>query len=163
MPFRHTDKGWYWGSQGPFPSKAKALQVAQAAYSRGYKEENMAENQEHTIQKCVMYMLHAVTNAHILHLQTKSYAEHKALETLYTEIGDLVDGYVEAYQGKYGIIEGYPDNYKLPQPAIEYVVGLSAYLAECRPYLPQDTELQNILDEIASLLDSTLYKLRFLS
>jgi len=27
---------------------------------------------------------------------------------------------------------------------------------------PQDTELQNITDEIAQLIDSTIYKLRFL-
>jgi hypothetical protein len=163
MPIRHTDKGWFWGSKGPFPTKQKAMQVGQAAYASGYKEEEMEDNQEYSVQKCVIYLLHAVTNAHILHLQTKSYAEHKALKTLYSEIGDLVDGFVEAYQGKYGIIENYPEDYKLPQPPIQYVVGLSTYLQEARPYLPQDTELQNILDEIASLLDSTLYKLRFLS
>jgi hypothetical protein len=28
--------------------------------------------------------------------------------------------------------------------------------------LPEDTQLQNLVDEIAALIDSTLYKLRFL-
>jgi hypothetical protein len=28
-----------WGSKGPFPSKAKALAVARAAYASGYKGE----------------------------------------------------------------------------------------------------------------------------
>jgi len=28
-----------WGSKGPFPSKAKALAVARAAYANGYKGE----------------------------------------------------------------------------------------------------------------------------
>ncbi len=28
-----------WGSKGPFPSKAKALAVARAAYAHGYKGE----------------------------------------------------------------------------------------------------------------------------
>ena len=121
------------------------------------------EEKEYSVQKCVIYLLHSVTNTHILHLQTKSYAEHKALEEFYSEVGDLVDAFVEAYQGKYGIIEDYPEDYKLPQPSIQYIVGLSSYLQDARPFLPQDTELQNILDEIASLLDSTLYKLRFLS
>lgn len=27
-----------WGSKGPFPSKAKALAVARAAYASGYRE-----------------------------------------------------------------------------------------------------------------------------
>jgi hypothetical protein len=41
MPIRHTDKGWFWGSKGPFASKAKALQVARAAHSNGFKGEDM--------------------------------------------------------------------------------------------------------------------------
>ena len=39
MPLRHTKAGWMWGSKGPFPSKAKALAVARAAYAHGYKGE----------------------------------------------------------------------------------------------------------------------------
>ena len=39
-PIRHTSKGWYWGSQGPFSSRSKAVQVAQAAYAGGYKGSN---------------------------------------------------------------------------------------------------------------------------
>ena len=38
MPLHKTQKGWMWGSKGPFPTKAKALQVARAAYAHGYKE-----------------------------------------------------------------------------------------------------------------------------
>ena len=37
MPIRKTSKGWYWGSKGPFKTRAKAAQVARAAYSSGYK------------------------------------------------------------------------------------------------------------------------------
>lgn len=38
MPIRHTSRGWWWGSKGPFKSRAKAVQVAQAAYAHGYKK-----------------------------------------------------------------------------------------------------------------------------
>jgi uncharacterized protein len=37
MPIRRTAKGWYWGSKGPFKTKAKARQVERAAYASGYK------------------------------------------------------------------------------------------------------------------------------
>jgi len=37
MPLIKKQTGWYWGSQGPFDTKAKALQVARAAYASGYK------------------------------------------------------------------------------------------------------------------------------
>lgn len=159
MPFRHTDKGWYWGSKGPFPTKAKAQQVARAAYASGYKEENQMN---YTIQEFVMCLLHSQTNAHILHFQSRSYAEHMALGDYYEAIDDLIDTFVEAYQGKYGIIEEYSDEYELPTPALEYMISKADYIKEARKSLPQDTELQNIIDEIVSLIDSTVYKLRFL-
>ena len=37
-PLRHNAQGYWWGSRGPFPTRAKALQVARAAYAHGYKE-----------------------------------------------------------------------------------------------------------------------------
>ena len=37
--------------------------------------------------------------AHIFHLQTTSYAKHKALNKYYEDIIDVIDGLVEAYQG----------------------------------------------------------------
>lgn len=40
MPLRKTQSGWMWGSKGPFPTKAKALSVARAAYAHGYKGED---------------------------------------------------------------------------------------------------------------------------
>jgi hypothetical protein len=38
MPIRKTEKGYYWGSKGPFPTREKAEEVAKAAYSSGYKK-----------------------------------------------------------------------------------------------------------------------------
>jgi hypothetical protein len=161
MPVVKKPDGWYWGSKGPFQTKQKAIQVGQAAHAAGFKGEAMT-NDEYTVQAFVLCLLHSVTNAHILHLQSRSYSEHKALEKYYTQIGDLADDYVEAYQGKYGLIEGYGLQYSEPAPALEYLIGLSQYVRVAREQLPQDTELQNITDEIAQLIDSTIYKLRFL-
>lgn len=161
MPIKKKSDGWYWGSKGPFPTKQKAIQVGQAAHANGFKGEAMNDN-KYTVQEFVLSLLNSVTSAHILHLQSRSYSEHKALETYYTEIGDLVDDYVEAYQGKYGIIEGYDTRFWTAPPALEYMILLSDYVAEARQELAQDSELQNITDEIAQLIDSTIYKLRFL-
>jgi hypothetical protein len=36
------------------------------------------------------------------------------------------------------------------------------YVATKRKKLPQDSELQNIVDEIADLINSTVYKLKYL-
>ena len=40
MPLIKKQSGWYWGSQGPFDTKAKALQVSRAAHASGYKSQS---------------------------------------------------------------------------------------------------------------------------
>ena len=52
-------------------------------------------------------LLHSQTQGHIFHLRVKgkgSYAAHKALQKYYEGIDGLVDGLVEAYQGKNGLV-----------------------------------------------------------
>ena len=112
----------------------------------------------------VMCLLHSVTNAHILHFSTTSYSAHKALQNFYEEIGDLVDNFVEAFQGKYGLLTGYKSDYSLPDNPIDYMNYLKAEVEKLRrdPAFPQDSELQNEVDNIANLINSTLYQLRFL-
>ena len=39
------------------------------------------------------------TQAHIMHLQSNSYAQHVALQGYYEEIVDIIDSLVESYQG----------------------------------------------------------------
>lgn len=117
---------------------------------------------DRTAPEFVLMLLHAVTNTHILHFQTRSYAQHMALGDFYDGLGDLVDTFVEAYQGKYGIISAYPADYDPPAEPVAYLDSLKTGVAQMRTRLPKDSELQNLIDEIASLIDSTLYKLRFL-
>jgi hypothetical protein len=37
MPIHKTKKGWYWGSKGPFKTRAKAESVMRAAFANGYR------------------------------------------------------------------------------------------------------------------------------
>jgi predicted RNA-binding protein with PIN domain len=122
------------------------------------------EKQSDPVMQFTMCLLHSVTNAHILHLTTKSYAEHKALESYYTKVDDLVDNFIEAFQGKYGLLHDFTTDYQLPDQSVAYMTYLKDEVATLRraERFPQDSELQNSVDEIAQLIDSTLYKLRFL-
>ena len=106
-------------------------------------------------------LLHSVTGAHMLHLASRNFAEHKALEAFYTAIGDLIDAFVEAYQGKYANRVAYVPGFDLPPEPTEYLTYLKNEVATLRVAdgFPQDSELQNITDEIASTIDSTLYQL----
>ena len=106
------------------------------------------------------------TQAHIFHLQTDSFAAHKALNEYYEDIVDLVDDFVESYQGKYGIIGGYSNvslqEHQSAEGIIAYFTLLDAYISKTRQAVCQDSFLQNVIDEIVSLISSTLYKLKFL-
>jgi hypothetical protein len=117
------------------------------------------------VMRLTMCLLHSVTNGHILHLSTNSYSKHKALETFYTEIGDHADDFIEAFQGKYGLLTKYTDNFELATDPIEYITYVADEIETLRKAqgFPQDTYLQNILDEMLKLVYSTLYKLKFLN
>ena len=113
----------------------------------------------------ISLLLHSRTQIHTFHLQTKSYAEHMALNGYYDGIGDIVDGLVESYQGKYSILKGY-QNYKLEDykdttNTINYLKDLCGKVEELRDCC-KDSYIQNQIDTVCELINSTLYKLRFL-
>lgn len=106
-------------------------------------------------------LLQSSVQVHIYHLQSKSYSEHMALNTFYDEIVGLTDSLIEQYQGKYGIVTVYPSIQLIVQSPINYIKNLRFFI-EVERYTSlkkEDTHLQNITDEIISLIDSTLYKL----
>ena len=106
------------------------------------------------------------TQAHIFHLQTPSFAAHKALNDYYDEIVGITDRLVESYQGKYGIITGYGNialqEYESCEAIIMFFETLCTYVEKSRQVICQDSYIQNQIDEIVALIKSTIYKLRFL-
>ena len=117
------------------------------------------------MENCALFLatlLHSATNTHFFHWSTDSYAKHQALGTYYDEIVDLVDTLAEAYMGKYGKITTFPSVYHQPKDPIRYMESLQNFVRDARQDLPQDSELQNIIDEIADLINTTTYKLKFL-
>ena len=110
----------------------------------------------------VQTLLHAVTNTHILHWQTKSYAEHQALGSFYEELPALVDSLAEKIMGKYDITFTFKNNYYTPASSgVAELEALKEYVAEERKEIPQDSEIQNEVDNIANLINQTLFLLRF--
>lgn len=106
-------------------------------------------------------LLHSITATHMMHLATYSHAQHLALGAFYSAVGDLIDTFVEAYQGKYANRVSYFAGFDLPTNPVDYLTYLKDEVATLRKAngFPQDSELQNIVDEIASLIDGTLYQL----
>ena len=118
------------------------------------------ESYDKAVAQFAVVLLHSATTTHLMHLSTKSYAQHKALGNYYEEIVDLVDNYVEAYQGCYDVIESYPQTYHGAVAPVSYLEKLKAYVEAAGKTLPDEPNLQNTYADILDLIDSTLYKLR---
>jgi len=104
--------------------------------------------------------------AHSVHLNTRSFAKHMALNTFYDEIVDLADKFAEAYQGRHGLIG--PVSLLGAKKTGNIIDFLDESLKEIEGARysvcdKTDTAMQNIIDEIVGLYLSTLYKLRFLA
>jgi hypothetical protein len=97
---------------------------------------------------------------HIAHLQTTSFSEHKALDGYYTEIIGLTDDIVESYFGTIGKRL----NFKIPASeymnAKTHLIYMKDYMMKHRGVFGmENTHLQNSIDEVISLITSTLYQL----
>lgn len=103
---------------------------------------------------------------HSVHLNTRSYAKHVALNGFYDGIIDLADKFAEAYQGKYGLIGPIAlMSAKKTNNVVDFLQGQADDIEAMRyDVVDKDcTPLQNIIDEIMGLYYSTLYKLKFLA
>jgi len=104
--------------------------------------------------------------AHSVHLNTRSYAKHVALNTFYDEIVDLTDGFAEAYQGRHGLMGPISlMSAKKTTNIVEFLQDQLDEIEKCRYEVcdKTDTPLQNLIDGIVELYLSTLYRLKFLA
>ncbi len=104
--------------------------------------------------------------AHSVHLNTRSYAKHVALNEFYDNIVELADKFAEAYQGRYGMIGPISlMSAKKTSNILEFLQDSMEDIERMRYDVckKDDTPLQNIIDEIVGQYLSTLYKLKFLA
>jgi hypothetical protein len=109
----------------------------------------------------VQKMFEARQVAHNLHLKSKSFSEHKALNSFYDDLLGFTDDFVETYQGQYGLLGDFELNVEAVSNATEYLEDCAKLFAVGRDSL-KDSHLQNIMDEVIALTYKTIYKLKFL-
>lgn len=103
---------------------------------------------------------------HSVHLNTRSFSKHMALNEFYDNIVELADKFAEAYQGRHGLIGPISlMSAKKTGNVIEFLEGSLADIEKMRYEVVDkaDTALQNIIDEIVGQYLKTLYKLKFLA
>jgi len=117
-------------------------------------------------------VLQNMAQAKLLHWQTNSYAEHKALDNFFNEFIEISDTLIESIMGKYGRPEFSDeertlklDNYESPESPDglpRFIAHLDVcYREECISAFSEekDPEIFNIIQEILGLIDQTKYLL----
>jgi DNA-binding ferritin-like protein len=119
------------------------------------------------MEELASLLLQSRTQAHSFHLGVKgigAHSAHLALGEYYDSIVGLIDGLVETYQGKEGLIQlsgiGTLDKNNDIKNIIKYFETLCGMVARLRqnPKL-KDSWIQNEIDNVVSLLYRTKYKL----
>ena len=103
---------------------------------------------------------------HSVHLNTRSYSKHVALQTFYDNVIDVADAFAEAYQGRNGLIG------PIAIPAAKKTTNIIEFLQDQLSEIEKgrydvcdksDSSLQQLIDNIVELYLTTLYKLKFLA
>ena len=119
------------------------------------------------MEELASLLLQSRTQAHSFHLGIKgigAHSAHLALSEYYDSIVGLIDGLVETYQGKEGLIQlsgiGTLDKNNDIKNIIKYFETLCGMVARLRqnPKL-KDSWIQNDIDTVVSLMYRTKYKL----
>ena len=112
----------------------------------------------------ILFLARDVT--HSVHLNTRSYSKHKALQKFYENIIELADTFAEAYQGRHGLMG--PISLQSAKKTTNVLEFLENQLEEIeadryKVCEESDTAIQNLIDEVVALYLSTIYRLRFLA
>lgn len=101
--------------------------------------------------------------AHMTHWQTNSYAEHQALSKFYNDVIDLLDDFVEVYQGNFEKVDNLSYLDTIEDKILKQLENDIKWMEKNYNKLTYSiTPLKNILDEILACYLKTIYKLRFL-
>ena len=101
--------------------------------------------------------------AHKAHLNTTSYAQHKALNGFYDGIIELADDFAETWMGRNLQLIGEAEPLKVPKgEPLAVLKRILDVIQDTREFVNNDSVMSNIIDEIEQLFSVTLYKLKFL-
>jgi hypothetical protein len=103
---------------------------------------------------------------HSVHLNTRSYSKHVALNIFYDRIIDAADDFAESYQGRHGLIGPITlHSAKKTNNVLEFLEDSLKQIEDARYVVvdKNDMSLQQLIDNIIEIYLRTIYKLRFLA
>lgn len=132
---------------------------------------DIPKNQEtNKVNQITHFVLKDTAQIKLLHWQTYSYSEHKALDRLFKAFITQTDALIESIMGIYGRPELSQAecsiavvNYQNPQKPDGLPVFMSklfkCYNENCKPLFKENAEIVNQIDEILSTINGIIYLL----
>lgn len=138
-------------------------------FSNSIKKGKLKENQfaSENVPFTVIF-LEILSQVRVYHWQSFGYAEHTALGNYYDTMSDLIDTFVESYQGQFGRVFVDVSKVELEDmreySIINYVNDTARWLRDFRKKLVESDNyntnaLQNMLDEMIGETDKLKYLL----
>ena len=113
------------------------------------------------IEELVQRVFSTRDQAHLAHWATKSYSEHKALNSFYSDVLDSLDSIVENHQGFKGLLK--PIKLKTcetPSNIVDILKEDVKWLNTNRKAIANNiASIENLVDELTSVYTKAIYKL----
>jgi hypothetical protein len=112
----------------------------------------------------ILFLARDVT--HSVHLNTRSFSKHTALNIFYDRIVGAADDFAEAYQGRHGLVGPITlHSAKKTGNIIEFLEDSLQQIEDARYEVVDKTDmsLQQLIDNIIEIYLRTLYKLKYLA
>ena len=130
-------------------------------YCKNYINEKSNDNDDEiSIEEFCGTLMQSVVEMWKAHLMTDRYSDHMALDEYYKEMPEKVDSFIESFLSIDGKIDNYKNILTFSDDAIEYLTELKSLVVDGRDKYASTTELESAIDDVLSLIDSTLYKLK---
>lgn len=125
---------------------------------------DMDDKQERSELSIPSLLFKARNDAHITHLLNKdrTIATHKALESFYTEVVDLADGFIETSLVLYPVSDIHVESSCCIKNPAEYFKNLYTTIDKLRGKY-KESFLQNQIDEMQTLVSETIYRLTYMT
>lgn len=115
------------------------------------------------MDQIIAHLFAARDISHALHLKSKSFAIHMALNEFYDTLIDLIDSIAEMYQGKYGIMQNtLPDAEDLKfssNSEQEFIKDFTEWAEGAKQEIPQDSFILNEWDAVCAAAYKARYKI----
>lgn len=119
---------------------------------------NKKPTESNDVVEYIGELIESVGIIHAMHLTTKSWIRHKALDEYYKDMPELIDVFVEAYisNGEFEIVPKFDIEYSGAEDVLNhlYVSGMTIH-SKLSP------DLTNPLEDILTKFKTVLYKLSF--